>query len=159
VSTNITSLGSVSTVDSSFAADFFIILHWQVHRRTFDHIVNVEKHIKHHGPAKLVEFWAQNEQLSPSLEVENAKDVTQITPDNEERKYPRSDMENPGYLKRTIRFVGTFRTAFDLRKFPFDCQLLEIKIKFRRMRTQNVQAVESFRRPSRINHNNIEQGE
>jgi hypothetical protein len=159
VSTNITSVGEVSTVNNSFYADFFMILHWKVSPEALEHIRNVEEYAKNHGPAKLCEFWAQNEQLAPSLEIENAKDVTQVEPDLEERKYPRIDNDLPGYVKRTIRFVGTFRTAFDLRRFPFDCQMLEIKVKFRRMGRQNVQAVESQMRPSKIKLDGIEQGD
>jgi hypothetical protein len=159
VSTNITSVGDVSTVHNSFAADFFMILHWKVSPEALEHIKSIEEHAKNHGPEQLAKFWSQNEQLAPSLEIENAKDVTQVVPDLEERKYPRTDKDHPGHVKRTIRFVGTFRTAFDLRKFPFDCQMLEIKIKFRRMGRQNVQAVESQIRPSKINADGIEQGD
>jgi hypothetical protein len=134
-------------------------LHWKVPPGAYEHIQAVEEYAKRNGPAKLSEFWAQNDHLAPSLEIENAKDVTQIVPDLEERKYPRTDPKYPGYIKRTIRFVGEFRTALDLRKFPFDCQVLEIKMKFRRMGKQNVQAVESRIRPSKVNSNGIEQGD
>jgi hypothetical protein len=91
VSTNITSLGSVSTVDKSFISDFFVILHWKVPQSSAAEIMQMEQDCKSLGPQGLAAFWAKHENLAPSLEIENAKDVTQIVPDIEERKFPRID--------------------------------------------------------------------
>jgi hypothetical protein len=159
VSTNIMSIGSVSTVNKSFIADLFVILHWRVSAKSFEQISDAEQSCKVNGPTSLTEFWAQHGHLQPSLEIVNAKDVSHIIPDVEERKYPRIDKDNPGFLKKTVRLAGVFRTIFDLHKFPFDCQLLEIKMKFRRMGEQDVQAVESHVRPSRLGLEGIENGD
>jgi len=79
-------------------------------------------------------------------------------PDNEFRRYPRLDKDNPQFVKYTLQYRAVFRTDFELKTFPFDSQQLQILIKIRRpyQLDETVRAIRSTLRACKFNLEQVE---
>jgi hypothetical protein len=154
------SLDSISTVQHSFHADFTMILHWTLPEASYNGILAMEKLAALEGLDNFIAYWDSPNSFMPKVEFENAKEYTQIEADSDLRKYPRIDFEVEYTMKWTMRFVGTFRTTFDLGMFPFDSQQLAIKMRFRRQgKIARVRAVPSAYRESKLAVEDVEKSD
>jgi hypothetical protein len=102
-------------------------------------------------------YWNSPNSFMPKVEFDNAKEYSQIEADSDLRKYPRIETSHESTMKWTMRFVGTFRTTFDLTMFPFDSQQLAIKMRFRRQgKIARVRAVPSAFRETKLAVEDVE---
>jgi hypothetical protein len=156
---NVSSISQISTVERTYACDFFLVIHWEESLKTIEVIEGVEKIAEEAGAEELERYWASPRVFRPSIEFENSASTNTILADNALRRYPRLDkVDGENYVKLTVRFNCIFRTSFDLRAFPFDTQELSINIKLRPPSSNiKILCVHSLLRKSKINMNHVEQ--
>jgi len=110
------------------------------------------------GVEEVRKYWGSSAVFTPAIQFENARELKLIMPDNEFRRYPRLDKDNPQFVKYTLQYRAVFRTDCDLKMFPFDSQMLQILIKIRRpyQLDETVRAIRSTLRACKFNLEQVE---
>lgn len=95
VAMNVTSINAISTVEHSFCADFFLILHWQEPEKNLRIIRQVERLADDFGTGELLCYWSDSYAFKPTVEFVNSQN-TQLVETEERRQFPRLDVMFPG---------------------------------------------------------------